>query len=66
MDRTELVENLNAFGLRLTTQAVGSDDIAKGVGWALLGLSELIGGRSADEASAAAAKSTFKAKANRW
>ena len=65
MDKAELVQNLENYGRRLTTQSVESGDMAKGIGFALLALSELMRG-TPDDVSSDTAPESFKAKANRW
>jgi len=65
MDRIELIDKLNSYGRRLNTESVLPEELAKGVGLALLALAELMRGTPAEDASNPAPKS-FKAKANRW
>lgn len=65
MDRLELIDNLNSCGRRLNTESVAPEELAKGIGLALLALAELMRGTPAEDASNPAPES-FKAKANRW
>ena len=65
LDRLELIDNLNSYGRHLTTESVVLEELAKGVGFALLALAELMRGTPAEDASNPPPES-FKAKANRW
>ena len=65
MDRLELIDNLNSYGRRLNTESVAPEELAKGVGLALLALAELMRGTPAEDALNPAPES-FKAKASRW
>ena len=71
MDTTELPETLSAFGQHLVEiKEASADDVATGVGMALLGLAELLkiareNVKHLDD-KAPDAGMTFKAKANRW
>ena len=67
MDTTELLERLNSCGCHLTAEAETRDELANGVGLALIALGELIkGAAGSDIPSPAAHGLAFKAKSNRW
>ena len=68
MNRTELSQSLAAQGNSLMAGNATGDELAKGLGLALLALEELLKPISANEPLSAApgAAATFKAKSNRW
>jgi hypothetical protein len=67
MDTTELLEQLDSCGNKLSTELANPADIAKGVGLALLALSDLIKVASANATPGMPTQPTgFNAKASRW
>jgi hypothetical protein len=68
METSELLQSLKSQGQRLIGESARPDDLAKGMGLALLALEELLRPDGSSEAAdtVQTAAGTFKAKANRW
>ncbi len=67
MNTTELLEDLDSSGHHLMAKGRSDDELAKGLGLALLALSQLIkSSPGSDTPVTAALSGTFKAKSNRW